>query len=664
MRKHPKRILSLLLALVLCLGLLPMTALAEEDDNPGLTSTIIVTDSDHTPPGNGGKEDEGDLEDVRVITDTVGSDKWIGDQPNPNYKEPEKPPVQEHTITFSANGGRFSDGSENKSVTTVSGLFTFTEVPTREGYAFEGWKTKSPNATVWPPETFVDRYLYNDTQLFAVWKEQAASGGNQTGQELNITFDANGGTFPDGSKTQIIPTWPEGYIMYAPYTPTREGYTFVDWGGIDDLKYHVFTANTTVKATWKAQAASGGNTSEFLLTLDFNDGTGTTKTIKLNPPGNYSTAFTPAEELPTPTRKGYTFLGWFRRNDVPYKKGDDFGGSETLTARWKKDGATEQTPARIDFFANGGRITQFNGKQIPALASGQPPYTIDNNTGIDQNSGILWTATDEYGNLSSIPVAARDGYTFDGWYKLTDASNFWDVVGDNYSSEVFTNLSGQKLTTSTVNKDSAMYAAKWTKTGSSSKDGEGIKPVDSTGTSKPGGTTGTVSKAVFADVVKSSPFAPAISWAVEKGITNGTSSTTFSPGTTCTRGHILTFLWRSQGSPEPTVVNPYKDEIPNAFQKAAVWAHEKGLVTGDTFGSSDPCTRASSVTYMWKLAGSPEAKAASFKDVAASSDYAKAVSWAVEQGVTNGTGDGTSFSPENTCTRGQIVTFLYRAYKK
>lgn len=298
------------------------------------------------------------------------------------------------------------------------------------------------------------------------------------------------------------------------------------------------------------------------------------------------------------------------------------------------------------------------------MASGQPPYTIDNNTGIDQNSGILWTATDEYGNLGSIPVAARDGYAFDGWYKLTDASNFWDKVGNNYSSEVFTNLSGQKLTTSTVNKDSAMYAAKWAKTGSSSKDGEAIKPVDSTGTSKPGGTTGTVSKTVFADVVKSSPFADAISWAVDESITKGTSLTTFSPNNTCTRGHILTFLWRSQGSPEPTVVNPYKDEIPNAFQKAAVWAHEKGLVTGDTFGSSDPCTRASSVTYMWKLAGSPEAKAASFKDVAASSDYAKAVSWAVEQGVTNGTGDGTSFSPENTCTRGQIVTFLYRAYKK
>ncbi len=86
------------------------------------------------------------------------------------------------------------------------------------------------------------------------------------------------------------------------------------------------------------------------------------------------------------------------------------------------------------------------------------------NTGIDQNSGILWTSTNEYGNLSSIPVAVRDGYTFDGWYKLADDSTFWDVVGSNYFSELFTNLSGQKLTISTVNQDSATYVAKWVKT--------------------------------------------------------------------------------------------------------------------------------------------------------------------------------------------------------
>ena len=165
----------------------------------------------------------------------------------------------------------------------------------------------------------------------------------------------------------------------------------------------------------------------------------------------------------------------------------------------------------------------------------------------------------------------------------------------------------------------------------------------------------------FTDVKESDYFATPVVWAVNKKITAGTSDTTFSPNQNCTVAQILTFLWRANGSPEPTIQNPYKDEIPNAFKKAAIWAHEKGLVSGDTFGSATPCTRAASVTYMWKLAGSPKAKAASFKDVPASSSYAGAVAWAVENGVTNGT-SATTFAPENICTRGQIVTFLYRAY--
>lgn len=132
-----------------------MTALAAEDENPGLTSTIIVTDSEHTPSGNRGKEDEGDLEDVKVITDNKGANMnpdtgentdedelknivIIENYPGPG-KSPSNPTAREYTITFSANGGKFSDGSESKSVATVSSHFTFTEAPTRSGYTFKGW---------------------------------------------------------------------------------------------------------------------------------------------------------------------------------------------------------------------------------------------------------------------------------------------------------------------------------------------------------------------------------------------------------------------------------------------------------------------------------------------------------------------------------------------
>lgn len=168
-------------------------------------------------------------------------------------------------------------------------------------------------------------------------------------------------------------------------------------------------------------------------------------------------------------------------------------------------------------------------------------------------------------------------------------------------------------------------------------------------------------KPVFTDVAVDSPFALAIHWAVEKNITNGTSRSVFSPESICTKGQILTFLWRSQGSPEPAIQNPYEDEVPVAFEKAAVWAYEENLVTDRLFASAGPCTRGEAVTYLWKLADSPEAETSVFGDVPADSDYAKAVSWAVQQGITKGISSDL-FSPESICTRGQIVTFLYRAY--
>ena len=166
-------------------------------------------------------------------------------------------------------------------------------------------------------------------------------------------------------------------------------------------------------------------------------------------------------------------------------------------------------------------------------------------------------------------------------------------------------------------------------------------------------------------VKESDYFADAVLWAVEKNITSGTSKTTFSPGETCSKAQILTFLWRANGSPEPTAANPFTDiKTSDYFYKAALWAAEKGLVSGSTFGTNTDCTRAMTVEYMWKAAGSPApAGKADFDDVPANADYAQAVAWAVEQEITSGTGGG-NFSPAVTCTRGQIVTFLYRAMGK
>ena len=169
----------------------------------------------------------------------------------------------------------------------------------------------------------------------------------------------------------------------------------------------------------------------------------------------------------------------------------------------------------------------------------------------------------------------------------------------------------------------------------------------------------------FNDVKPGDYFYDAVNWAVEKGITTGTSATTFSPNASCTRAQIVTFLWRASGSPEPkTASNPFTDVAANAYYcKAVLWAVENGITTGTsatTFSPDAPCTRAQGVTFLWRANGSKAASAAaSFTDVASDAYYAPAVAWAAEQNVTGGVGNGR-FSPDTTCTRAQIVSMLYR----
>ncbi len=170
----------------------------------------------------------------------------------------------------------------------------------------------------------------------------------------------------------------------------------------------------------------------------------------------------------------------------------------------------------------------------------------------------------------------------------------------------------------------------------------------------------------FKDVKKADYFFEPVNWAVQKGITNGTSRTTFSPNATCTRAQILTFLWRAAGSPKPTIMNPYTDvKMSDYFCDAALWAKEKGIYSpnGYKFEPNAPCTRASTVEYFWRYAGAPSLTRVPFSDVTEASALEKAVSWAVRKGITNGTG-GTAFSPNTTCTRAQIVTFLHRYFVK
>lgn len=165
----------------------------------------------------------------------------------------------------------------------------------------------------------------------------------------------------------------------------------------------------------------------------------------------------------------------------------------------------------------------------------------------------------------------------------------------------------------------------------------------------------------FTDVFVTDYYADPVLWAIEKKITTGTTETTFSPGSTCTNAQILTFLWRAYGCPEAAIENPFSNLTGDEYYyEAALWAYEKGMVSAPVFDADASCTRSATVRYLWQAAGKPEPSSlSSFADVPADADYATAVSWAIEQDITNGTSD-TAFSPDQICSRGQIVTFLYR----
>ena len=171
----------------------------------------------------------------------------------------------------------------------------------------------------------------------------------------------------------------------------------------------------------------------------------------------------------------------------------------------------------------------------------------------------------------------------------------------------------------------------------------------------------------FNDVSEADYFYTPVMWAVNSGITSGVTPNSFAPNNTCTRAQVVTFLWAANGRPTAKAQNnPFTDVTADAYYyNAVLWAVEQGITSGvslDRFGPDAPCTRGQVMTFLWKAnsAPTPAGQSADFVDVSPAAYYYNPVLWAVEHGITAGTAPG-HFSPDATCTRGQIVTFLYKA---
>ena len=350
-----------------------------------------------------------------------------------------------------------------------------------------------------------------------------------------------------------------------------------------------------------------------------------------------------------------------------------------------------------------------------ALITRQTQYAVTVNGSYAQSSGAGNYAA---GRKVTVRAGSRDGYTFDGW---TSSGN---VAFDDASAAetIFTMPEGSVTVTANWSRDSgssssdrdssdpsyAVGIPDKTENGSvsvSPKNAsqgdrvtvtvkpdagyelDSLKVFDKNGkelelTDKGDGRftfimpAGRVEvKATFTEEVKISPFRDvstdayyyeAVKWAQKKGITGGIGDGLFGPNQPCTRAQIVTFLWRAAGSPEPKAMSSFADVSTDAYYaKAVAWAVENGITTGTGDGKFSPdatCTRAQSVTFLFRAIGKLVDSKAEFSDVLTDSYYANAVAWAVENGVTNGIGNGL-FGPDNSCTRAQIVTFLFRAYQ-
>ena len=293
----------------------------------------------------------------------------------------------------------------------------------------------------------------------------------------------------------------------------------------------------------------------------------------------------------------------------------------------------------------------------PAAIGGFPQvsgieFTVDTTKAYDQ--GELYPGSTYYGpkSIQRVTIETVGGKAFDPEATYTIATNdFMAAGGDTYYA----------FAAASVNYDLGI-AMDEVVMDYITTELKGVVTAEAYG--EPAGRITVDQGLPFTDVATTSAYYEGIEWAVEKGITTGRTETTFVPGENCTEANILTFLWRAEGEPKAeTTENPFGEAVSTDayYYGAALWAYEMGMID-ETFAPNTACTRAQAVRFMWIDAGSPaDVDAASFTDVAADADYAAAVNWAVDRGVTNGTGDGTTFSPENVCTRGQIVTFLYRA---
>ena len=599
----------------------------------------------------------------------IGSNKWVMGSDGNWTEQPKKnltATVDNITWTFDAVGGKATltaySSKEATNVTVPSTLTTedgVTYIVTELGAGLFGWtgdytehdKYNKNIRNVVIPKTVTtigeDMFRYSQN-LESV-----------TIQGESITFKS-GRTFSGTSSLKVLDMSAVKSIAFG-----ANGDTYFSNMGSNKSPAVIYVSSSAIMSAVENHRSI--NSTCYLAYAVTNGGT-----FK-NPP-------TSNTELATPVKDGCIFDGWYADSSFSGTAVNAPTAGQTYYAKWEEK--TKQTapaaPTLKDRTYTSITLNTIDGAQYRC-------------------NGGAWQTSPEFTGLT-----AGTTYTFEAYYPETancKASSASEKVefstlrhssGSSSSNPTYSVTTPSKsenggvavssknarkgdAVTVTVTPDAGYQLDKLTVT---DKNGNVLKLTDK-GDGKYSFTMpdGKVEvKAVFAKEVETSPFGDvstdayyykAVQWAQEKGITDGISSDLFGPKQPCTRSQIVTFLWRAAGSPEPkSTATGMTDVVPGSYYaKAVAWAVENGITTGTAEGTFSPdatCTRAQAVTFLARAQNAKATGKTAFSDVPADSYFADAVAWAQANGVTTGTSE-TTFSPDNDCTRAQIVTFLYRA---
>ena len=469
-----------------------------------------------------------------------------------------------YAVTLNTNGGTINSG--NVTAYTYGVGATLPTDVTRTGYTFKGWYDNE--GLTGNPVTAIGNTETGNKEYWAKWEIN----------QYTVTVK------PENGKADITITQDYGTPITAPPL-TREGYQFNGWD--KTFPTTMPAEDLTITAQWTVN--------QYTITYDLAGGTAEGN------PDTY-TIETGAFTLKNPTKSGYTFTGWSgtgldgeKNMTVTIPTGST--GNRTYTAHWRYNGSGHS----------------YSYYTIKAVAGAGGSISPTGNVSVREGRDQTFTITPDKGytvsnvKIDGNSIGAVKSYTFENVSKAHTIEVIF--VKDN-----------------------------------------------------------TPQTGVFVDVAAGSYYEDAVDWAAANGITKGTGDTTFSPDAACTRAQAVTFLWRAAGSPEPeTRTMPFTDVSADSYYYDAVlWAVENGITKGTshtTFSPDATCTRAQAVTFLWRSEKSPASDTVNpFADVKSTDYYADAVLWAVQEKITKGTGN-TTFSPNADCTRAQIVTFLWRCKK-